>query len=171
FKRDASIYHQYLIEVSNDSEQWETIIDKTDNRTDCPHDYLQLPQKISARYVRLINKKIPDGNFALSGFRVFGKAPGKKTGGIDDFNIVRKTDDPRVVTLHWKRIPNATGYNIRYGHDIDKLYHNYMVYNDTSLVIRSLDKDKNYYFAVDVFNETDIAKSKVVKLVNSKSKL
>ena len=162
--RDTAIYYRYIIEVSDDSKHWKTTVDKSDNRTDCPHEYLQLPQQISARYVRLTNIKVPDGNFALTGFRVFGKAEGKSTPtAIQDFDIERKADDSRVVTLHWEKSPDATGYNIRYGIEPDKLYQNYMVYNDTSLVIRSLDKNKMYYFTVDVFNEKGISRLQIIK--------
>ena len=66
---------------------------------------------------------------------------------------VRDTFDRRKVHLTWNRPENATGYIIRYGIDSTRLYMNYMVYQDTSLTINSLNARYDYYFTIDAFNE------------------
>ena len=49
-------------------------------------------------------------------------------------------------------------YNIRYGTQKDKLYHNYQVLGADSLTIRSLNRLQQYYFTIDAFNENGIIK-------------
>ncbi len=165
FGRDTSIYYQFIIEASNDMKNWEKVVDKSNNRNDRPHDYIQLKEKETARYIRLTNIRVPDGNLALSGFRVFGKANGNKPKPIERFEIERDNNDTRVVNLKWEKVQNATGYNIRFGIAPDKLYHNYMVYGNTSLEIRSLNKNQTYYFTIDVFNESGISHSTYIKKI------
>ena len=40
-----------------------------------------------------------------------------------------------------------------------KLYLDYMVYGDTSLIINSLDANRDYFFTIEAFNENGITKS------------
>ncbi len=71
-------YHQYILYHSKDGKKWEVLADKSANKTDVPHDYIELPKPVSARYLKLENVHMPQGKFALSGFRVFGKGAGEK---------------------------------------------------------------------------------------------
>ena len=108
---------------------------------------------------------MPDGKFAISGLRVFGKDTGKKPAALTDFAIKRDEKDGCIVKLNWDKVEGATGYNIRYGIAKDKLYQNYIVYDKTEATIRSLVKGTGYWFTIDVFGENGIAKSGVVKEV------
>lgn len=162
--RQEGIYYRYLLEWSNDGKEWQTMVDKSNNTVDAPHDYLHLAKPIKTRFIRLTNLKTPEGNFAISGFRVFGKGSVKKPKTISDFNIERQTDR-RVVSLNWKKVEGATGYIIRFGNSPDKLYQNYVVYAENELIIRSLNVYTPYYFAVDPFNEAGVTKGKKVKEV------
>jgi hypothetical protein len=47
------------------------------NTKDVPHDYVELENPAKASFLKMENLKMPTGKFALSGFRVFGKGPGK----------------------------------------------------------------------------------------------
>jgi hypothetical protein len=60
------------------------------------------------------------------------------------------------VTLRWNRSQQATGYNISFGMDANKLYSSLMVYNDTTVTINSLNANLNYYFTIEAFNENGI---------------
>ena len=163
--RDPKIYHQYLLECSNDNKTWVALADKTLNKADVPHDYIQLAAPVKARYLRLTNYYVPDGTFALAGFRVFGVGQGNKPKTVDSFNVVRTQNDGREVTLKWDENLDAVGYNIRYGTQPDKLYHNHQVLSAHSLTIRSLNRLQKYYFVIDSFNESGISKgTKIVEV-------
>jgi len=160
--RSGAIYNQYLLEYSNDKKTWKKIADKTLNKTDVPHDYLQLATPVSARYIRLTNYHVPDGKFAVSGLRIFGKGSGKAPQSVSSITAKRDTIDGRDVKLAWQKSPTAIGYNIRFGTQANKLYENYQVFDTDTLSIHSLNRLKPYYFAVDAFNENGITKGKTV---------
>lgn len=161
--RSDSIYYQYLLEYSTDGKSWKQIADKISNKTDVPHDYIQLAAPLSARYIRLTNYHVPDGKFAVSGLRVFGKGAGKAPKPVSAFIVKRDSADARNVKLSWQKSPNTTGYNIRFGTQPDKLYENYQVFGTDTLSIHSLSRLKPYYFTIDAFNENGITKGKLVK--------
>ena len=152
--------YQYLIESSDDKQTWKTVIDKSTSNEDLPHPYFELTKPIKARFIRVMNVNTPDGKFAISGLRVFGKAAEKKPATLTDFTIKRDEKDGCVVKLSWDKVAAATGYNIRYGIAKDKLYQNYIVYDKTEATIRSLVKDTPYWFAIDVFGENGVTKGK-----------
>jgi hypothetical protein len=54
-------------------------------------------------------------------------------------------------------VSDAVGYNIRFGLDPKKLYHNYIAYGRTTLDINSLLANHDYWFAIDAFNEGGIS--------------
>jgi hypothetical protein len=97
------------------------------------------------------------GTFALAGLRIFGTAGGELPGNVDAFGVERLADRC-IVDLHWTESPDAVGYNIRFGTQKDKLYHNYQVLGNNSVTIRSLNSKLKYYFTIDVFNENGITK-------------
>lgn len=161
-RRSDSIFYQYKIEYSGNKSDWKTLVDKTESREDRPHVFIELPNKVETRYIRIINNRVPDGNFAVSGFRVFGFGNGNKLKPVNSFSVDRNQEDKRQVTLKWQGQADATGYNIRYGVAPDKLYQNHQVLGSDSVTIRSLNKSLDYYFTVDVFNETGITKGKKI---------
>ncbi|MDP4291294.1 MAG: family 43 glycosylhydrolase [Bacteroidota bacterium] len=156
--RSDSAYYQYLLEYSNDNITWKPLVDKRLNKTDVPHDYIQLTKPIQARYVKVTNYHVPDGTFAVSDLRIFGKGTGGLPGEVENFRVQRNQNDNREVELNWKKNPDAVGYNIRYGEAKDKLYHNYQVLDKSSVVIRSLNSNIRYCFTIDAFNEGGIHK-------------
>ena len=157
--RNPDIYYQYLLEYSTDNKNWTTLTDKTQNKVDIPHDYIELKTPVKARYIKLTNYRVPDGTFALAGLRIFGNGGGKAPSTVENLNMARETDRC-VVKLNWPESPGAVGYNIRYGTGKDKLYHNYEVLGNDSVTIRNLNALQKYYFTVDVFNENGIATGK-----------
>ena len=157
YGRQENLAHRFMIEFSDDNHSWEMLADRSASRDDHSHVYIQLPEKITGRYLRLKNIRVPGGHLALSGFRVFGKGSGEKPPAVRSLVAERDPANRRTVRLTWDRSPGATGYNIRYGTDPDRLYHNYSIYGDTSVVINSLHTGWEYFFSVEAFNENGIS--------------
>ncbi len=164
FGRNDSIYYQYLIESSSDGNSWNVLADKTGNTLDTPHDYLVLKQPLRCRFLKLTAFHVPDGHVAISDFRVFGKGTGNKPDAVNKFIVNRNNNDKRIAEISWNKVPEATGYTIRYGIDKNKLYLHYQVYTDTSVVIRNLNAGLKYYFTIESFNENGITKSKIINM-------
>lgn len=154
--REQNLYHRYTLEYSNDGIKWNLLKDHSNNRTDNTHIYIQLDDKTTCRFLKVNNIEVPGGHFAMSGFRVFGKGHGTAPEKVKTFNAIRNQEDQRSVKLTWGKSKNATGYNISYGIDKNKLYQNYMVYADTTLTINSLNVNQKYYFSIESFNENGI---------------
>ncbi len=152
-----NLFHRYTIEYSDDGSEWTLLVDQSKNETDNSHDYIQLDDATSCRYLKINNIEVPDGHFAISGFRVFGKGNGNKPEPISQL-VATRGDDKRKVELIWERSQNATGYVLSYGSDKNKLYHSYMVYGDTSVAINTLNANQDYYFSIEAFNENGITR-------------
>ena len=162
FGRQKNLFHRYKVEYSENGSDWTMLIDKLNNETDNSHEYFQLPQKVVCRYLKITNAQVPGGNFAISGFRVFGKANGALPDKVTRLNVQRNASDKRSVTLAWEKSKNATGYTISYGVAKDRLYQNHLVYSDTTVTINSLNAAEKYYFTLEAFNETGITASDLV---------
>jgi hypothetical protein len=160
--KQLSIYHQYIIHASNDGENWFPLIDKSKNKTDVPHDYIQLKKPFSTRYLKLENIHMADGKFAIAGFRVFGKSEGE-TPKVTNFKAVRHADD-RDATFTWNTGAGAYAYNIYYGIHPEKLYSCIMVHDSTTRYFRGLNKGVTYYAKVEALGEAGVsAPSEIVK--------
>lgn len=154
---------QYLVEYSTDNKHWETLIDKTNWNKDLPHDYTELEKPQLARYVRIKNVRVPDGVFALYGFRVFGKSDEKTPPSISNVTVKRDQTDRTKVNLSWEEVPSVVGYNIRYGVAKDKLYMSRLIYaDDTVRSISNLNKEMEYFFTIDVFNEGGVTRGELI---------
>jgi len=163
--KQTNIYHQYIIYKSDDAKKWDVIVDKSKNKKDVPHDYVELKQPVKARYLKIINLHVPTGKFALSGFRVFGKGNGKVPDTVKNFIVLQGKSERRNAWLKWKQSDDATGYTIYAGVNPKKLYVNVMVYGSNEYYFTAMDKDKTYYFQIEAFNENGIGKrSKIVEV-------
>ncbi|MGB8491555.1 MAG: hypothetical protein WCE64_10920, partial [Bacteroidales bacterium] len=139
--------------ISNDNKNWSMLIDKSNNAVDNRHDYTELSEPVKARYVKLTNVFTPDsGKFAVKDLRIFGNPDKAKFTVVNDVMVVRDPEDRRDATLIWQPVKGADGYVVRYGIEPDKLYNNYMVYDNYTLAIHSLNKDPEYYFEVEAFD-------------------
>ncbi len=166
--RGTSFSHKYKIEGAADTNgTWETLVDKSANTADVPHDYTPLDSITSVRYVRITNEgPMPaGGKFAIRGFRVFGNASCNPPAAIGAFTVTRSASDQRMATLSWSSVANADGYIIRLGITADKLYNNYQVLSNdsTTCVIRSLNVGVPYFFTIDTYSGCGIAKGTVIK--------
>ncbi|MEO1011097.1 MAG: family 43 glycosylhydrolase [Bacteroidota bacterium] len=156
------LYHQYIIEGSLDGEHWNVLIDKANSLQDVPNDYVELASPEMARYIRFRNIHVPTPYLAISGFRIFGNGLGKAPKSVKKI-IVERESDRRDAIVSWTPVKNAQGYNVLWGIAPDKLYSTWMVYDATTLQLRSLNWDPHYYFAVEAFNENGVSKlSKII---------
>ena len=159
------IYHQYRLLHSFDGKKWQFLVNKSDNKTDVPHDYIELSKPIKTRFLRLENIHMAAGKFALSGLRVFGKGQGKVPNEVKSFIVLRQEKDKRNAWLKWNPSTEAVGYNIWYGIAPDKLYQSVIVYGKNEHYLKAMDKNTTYYFCIEAFNENGIGeKTPVVKI-------
>ena len=158
--QDSLLTKQYLVQYSKDNKIWEILIDKTRNTEDLITHYKELNIPIQAKYLKITNYSVPNGTFAISGFRVFGSAEGRKPKKVDEFRGIRDYKEKDITKLFWDKQNNTVGYNIRYGTQKDKLYHSMRVYKNTPLKVRCPDKISTYWFAIDAFNESGVTPGK-----------
>jgi hypothetical protein len=100
---------------------------------------------------------MPQGKFALSGFRVFGTGAGERPEAVKQFMVLRTEKDKRSAWIRWQPVDNAFGYTIRYGTQPDKLYNNIMVLNHNEYWFKAMDKLATYYYTIEAFNENGIS--------------
>ncbi|MEO2062657.1 MAG: family 43 glycosylhydrolase [Christiangramia sp.] len=164
YTRTEGLRHRFTIEVSEDGQNWQTVVDRSKSFEDAPNAYIPLNQPVKAKYVRYNNVKVPGKNLALSEIRVFGKGLGKKPGKVRGFQITRE-EDRRNASFEWDPVKGAQGYNIRWGISPDKLYQSWLIYDKNELYMRNLDRDTKYYFSIEAFNENGISERTEIKEV------
>lgn len=158
-------YHAYLLERSLDGTTWTTLADRRANRTDVPHDYVDLGAPVEARYVRVTIDHVAGGAaISLRDLRVFGHGGGTPPPAPAGVDVLRDADR-RNALVRWTRVPGADGYVVRFGTSRSTLYDHYQVYGDTEVSLHSLNVDASYSFAVDAFNDSGWTKGAAVTSV------
>jgi hypothetical protein len=158
-------FHQYRLYSSVDGKKWNVLVDKSNNKTDVPHEYVELEKPVQARFIKLENIHMPTGKFAISGLRIFGKGNGAKPDGVKDFIVLRTEKDKRSGWLKWRPVNNAYACNIYYGTAPDKLYNCIMVHDNNEYWFKGMDKLKTYYFSIEAVNENGVSeRTKVVEV-------
>lgn len=150
-------YHQYKLHYSLDGKKWKILVDKSANKTDVPHEYVELAEPVQARYIKLENIHMPTGKFALSGFRIFGNGNGKAPEKVKQFMVFRTEKDKRSAFIKWSPSNDAYAYNISYGTAPDKLYTTIMVHGNNEYWLKTLDRMKTYYFTIEAINENGVS--------------
>ena len=149
--------YQYIIEVSKDGNAWTLCIDKSRNQIDSPHDYVQLPALVTARYVRLTNVHCPAGaKLSICGFRIFGNGLGAPPAKVEGVKALRSATDPRQATVSWLPSKGADFYVVRYGIAPDKLFSNYQIYNATGMTLNALNVSVSYAVTVDAVSDSGV---------------
>ncbi|HSB92775.1 MAG TPA: discoidin domain-containing protein, partial [Flavitalea sp.] len=160
-----NIYHQYRILQSDDGKKWKMLVDKSKNMKDVPHDYIELPQPVKARFLKLENIHIPSGKFAISGFRVFGNGNGALPDTVKNFVVLRTEKDKRSAWIRWRPVDNAFAYNIYAGVEPGKLYNCIMVHSANDYYFKAMDRNLPYYFQIEAINENGVSKrTEVIKV-------
>ena len=139
-------------------------MDKSNNKTDVPHEYVELEKPVQAKFIKLENIHMPTGKFAISGLRVFGNGGGEKPATVENFIALRTEKDKRSAYLKWKPVNNAYAYNVYYGTDPKKLYTCIMVHDFNEYWLKTMDNQKQYYFTIEAINENGVSqKSPILK--------
>jgi xylan 1,4-beta-xylosidase len=163
--KSLNVFHQYKIYQSNDGKKWQLLVDKSQNKTDVPHDYIELSKPVQTRYLKLENIHMPTGKFAISGFRAFGKGPGNIPDTVKSFIVLRTENDKRSAWIKWSPVNNAYAYNIYMGTAPGKLYNNIMIYNANEYYYKGMDRTKPYYFQIEAINENGVSqRTKVIRV-------
>jgi xylan 1,4-beta-xylosidase len=110
--KQTNTYHQYKLWYSLDGKKWSMLADKSNNKTDVPHDYIELAAPVQARYIKLENIHMPTGKFAISGLRVFGKGPGEKPSQVKQLIVLRTEKDKRSAWVKWS--PDEKGMGMEH---------------------------------------------------------
>ena len=107
--------------------------------------------------MRYVHGHVGAAHLAISDLRVFGNAGGSAPGAPANVKAVRP--EPRMMTVSWRRVPGAVGYNVRWGVKPDRLNLCYQVFADrgTSLDVRALSAGVGYFVAVEAFNENGVS--------------
>ncbi|HEX3024121.1 MAG TPA: family 43 glycosylhydrolase [Chitinophagaceae bacterium] len=162
--KQTNIYHQYKMFYSVDEKIWNVLIDKSNNKTDVPHEYVELEKPVQARFIKLENIHMPTGKLAVSGLRVFGNGNGLKPNEVKNFIVLRTEKDKRSAWIRWAPSNDAFAYNIYYGTAPDKLYNCIMVYDANEYWFKAMDKNQTYYFSIEAINENGVSsKIKTIK--------
>ena len=157
--RNAETYHQYKLEASADGTTWIMLADKSANKVDAPHDYVQLNEPVMANQVRITNVGMAGGGtFSIRDLRVFGSGMGNAPAAAPKFEVIRDASDKRNATIRWDMLNDATGYVVRYGTAPSKLYQNREIRGKKEISIHDLNVGAEYYYTVDAFNDTGVTK-------------
>jgi xylan 1,4-beta-xylosidase len=155
--KTIGLYHQYKIYHSIDGKKWQQLVDKSNNKKDVPHDYIELPQAVQTRYIKLENIHVPAGKFAISGLRVFGNGNGNMPDTAKSFFVLRTEKDKRSAWIKWSPVDNAYAYNIYFGTEPGKWYNSIMVHNANEYYFKGMDKTRPYYFCIETVNENGVS--------------
>lgn len=152
-------YVAYRLLASNDGATWQTLVDRSANRSSAPHDYIQLEKPISARHLRLENVHTAcGGRLAVSDLRVFGDGGGLAPAAVAGVSVERHANDGRNVTIRWRRNTQAQGYLVRFGSTPEALYHCIQVQGGGTerLTMHALARGLKYAWRVDSYNENGV---------------
>ena len=164
FGKSSGVYHQYKLYYSADGKKWNILVDKSNNKTDVPHDYIELDKPVQARFIKLENIHMPTGKFAISGLRVFGNGNGAKPAAVNNFMVLRTEKDKRSAYIKWSPVDNAYACNIYYGTAPDKLYNCVMVHDANEYWFKAMDSKKPYFFTIEAINENGVSeKFKIIE--------
>jgi xylan 1,4-beta-xylosidase len=156
------IYTEFSLESSTDGKRWQPLAATGPDRRDRTNAYFQLPSPVRARYVRYVHGHVGAAHLAISDLRVFGHASGSAPRAPAGVTAARG-EDPRMMTVRWRRVPGAVGYNVRWGTKPDRLNLCYQVFADSlpkggaSLDIRALSVGVGYHVSVEAFDENGVS--------------
>jgi xylan 1,4-beta-xylosidase len=158
FHDAPDIYTEFALESSLDGKRWQPLAKTGPDRRDRPNAYFQLPAPVRARYVRYVHGHVGAAHLAISDLRVFGDAGGSAPAAPANVKALRAAD-ARTMTVSWRSVPGAVGYNVRWGLKPERLNLCYQVFADrgTSLAVRALNVGVEYHVAVEAFDENGVS--------------
>jgi hypothetical protein len=158
-------YMAYQLFLSEDGNTWDLVVDKSNNKTALPHDYISFDHPIFGRFLKIVNFHTAKlGKFALRDLRVFGNGDSRPPATVS-IPMVKRLEDRRNATFYWQPETNADGYVIRYGVAPDALHLNLQVPGGsiTNLTVSCLNRDVKYFYRIDAYNDSGITFGKVSK--------
>ena len=159
-------YTAYKLYWSLDGEKWSLVADRSKNKTSNAHDYLELKEPLTARYLKVVNYHATSGGkFGVRDLRVFGHGGGEAPAQVQGIEATRCRKDERFGDVKWEPVEGAEGYLVRFGIAPDYLNQTIQV-NDgkkSSLALHILTKGVDYYYTVDAYNENGLTEGAVVK--------
>lgn len=160
-----SDYHAYKLYISDDGKDWELLVDKSQNKTAVPHDYIEPASPVETTFIKLENVHTPkEGKFALLDLRVFGSGHSEKPGRAGGLTVARDMKDERYASLTWNKVEDADGYLVRFGYQPDFLNQCIQVKGNetTRLLVHILTKGVKYYYRIDTYNDSAVTEGNVV---------
>ena len=152
----SPVIYRYVIEVSDDGVTWKKLIDKSKNTKDAVHEFIVLDKPVETRYLRITNSEELPGKFSLYDFRIFGKGEGDLPNEVANIRAIKNADS-RKYNISWQRQKNATGYIVNVFLESGKQVTSVMVL-DNELRGGFFNRESNYLFTIDAFNENGITK-------------
>ncbi len=167
--RVPDLYQSYRLYASHDEKKWYPIVDKSDKRTDTPHDYIEFAAPFKARYIKWENRAYTvSDQVSLREIRVFGTAEGAKPEPVSTFELTANPADACKATITWTPVEGADGYIIRAGIAPNKLYHTYQVTDSTHFELTGLNAGVDYFFAIDAYNGSGVTEGEIQKKLSEK---
>ena len=156
---DSTVYTQFRLSTSLDGQRWTSVADLSGERRDRPNAYIELPSPVRARFVRYEHIHVGAANLAISDIRVFGNGSKGRPRTPAGLTALRE-GDARNAVISWLAVPDAVGYNVRWGIAPTKLYETYQRFADqgTSLELRALTVGQRYWVAIESFDENGVSK-------------
>lgn len=156
------IYTEFALEASLDGWEWRRIAVTDEPRRDRPNAYFQLAEPVNARFVRYVHGHVGATHLAIADLRVFGTAGGKAPSAPRGLKAVRT--EARQMSVSWRPVPGAVGYNVRWGVRPDRLTLAYQVFalpgqeGPVKLDVRALNAGVDYHVAVEAFDESGVSR-------------
>jgi len=150
---------RFTLEGSLDGSHWEQLADLSHETRDRPNAYIELAEPAHIRYVRYVHGHVGAKYLAISDLRVFGNADGPPPSAPELISVTRQHDS-RNAEIVWTPVPDAVGYNVRWGLAPDRLHETYQRFADqpARLELRALNKGVKYVVAVEAFDEHGVSK-------------
>ena len=164
-ENDPEDFLAYRLLISDDATTWRTLVDKSTSTACIPHDYVELPEAVAGRYLKLENVHAASGGkFAVRDLRIFGNGNGAAPSPVSNLEITRHADDDRDVTVQWKSVADADGYLIRYGADPGAQDVHIQVQGGKreKLTFHALTHGVHYFWRIDSYNDSGVTPGMIV---------
>ena len=164
--RHNGFSYRYIVEASEDGENWFVLADRRDNGDDRSHEYFELDEPKQLRCFRLTNHGTAPagGKFAVSGFRVFGLCDTPAPEKAPSFRAERCADE-RDMKVCWSPVDGAEGYIIRWGVSREERNTHWQVIGACDAVIRCLTRGVRYFVSVDAYNAGGVTRGTEVQRI------
>jgi len=151
------IFYRYLIEASDDGENWTKIVDKSKHTKDAVHELNVLEHSVETRYLRITNNEKLSGKFSLYDFRVFGKDNVTLPEAVANIKAYKPPHDSRKYYICWAPQRGVDGYVVNVFLKNGTYVSSVMVFHNKYRA-GFFNRDSEYMFTVDAFNSGGVTK-------------